>query len=130
LYYNSEGIKIWKIPYSLGGLTPRGVIENGQRRTNMYISSSDIPEVKLFNLTSGPWKRVYYRKDSGALENIELGARRYGILVSNKSYIIIDGIDVEGPGATILSSLVEPPIYISDYSDNVIVRNLRVSKGQ
>jgi hypothetical protein len=130
LYYDSEGKKIWMADYPPEGISPRGLLENGERRTNLYIDDSADPETIIEDMTSGPWKgKFYYRKDSGSPSNTEVGARQYGILIQDKSNVIVDGIDCEDPGASSSSLSQGAPIYIAGTSDNVTIKNLKLSKS-
>jgi hypothetical protein len=128
LYYDQGGKKIWTTAYSLPeDLAPRSILEDGNRRTGVYISNSSNPETVLENLTCGPWKgKLYYRKDSAAPQNTEIGSRRFGIYTNGKSNIVIDSIDVAGPSASVSSLDARSLIYTSKNSRNITVRNLEL----
>jgi len=83
---------------------------------------------------------MYYRKDSGAPTNTEIGARQSGIYIENVNNIIVDGIDVSGPGASsgfddwscvnFKTTLTQPAISILGNSRDIVIKNLMVSKAE
>jgi hypothetical protein len=72
----------------------------------------------------------FYRNDHGHPGAMEVGARRYGITIRNKQYIVIDGLDVSGPGGDRKRGGESGVALISvDNSDYVIIKNSSVSNN-
>jgi hypothetical protein len=69
----------------------------------------------------------YFRHDEGNPGTMEIGARRFGILVEGKSYITIDGIDVFGPGGNFENGSTNQPQIDIDSSTHVIIKNCTLS---
>lgn len=70
----------------------------------------------------------YLRWDAGNPGPIEIGARRHGILVRGRRDIVIEGIDLFGPGGTADRGDKKSERQIQvDASDRVIVRNCALS---
>lgn len=70
----------------------------------------------------------YYRKDSGNPGTKEVGARKYGIHISGKSYVVIDGMDVYGPGGKEETNSTRfYGINLDLSASNVTVKNNRIS---
>jgi len=70
----------------------------------------------------------FFRHDAGNPKEMEIGARKYGIYIANKKYIIIDSIDVYGPGGrSDKGSSTGFAQIVIDSSDNVIIKNNTLS---
>jgi hypothetical protein len=82
-----------------------GAEEDGKRLPRYYKYNQNVPTPDhLEDMVEGyfyaPLNRgeFFLRRDSGPPGKIEVGARKYGILVKNKKHVVIDSIDVTGPG--------------------------------
>jgi hypothetical protein len=69
----------------------------------------------------------YFRYDYGNPGSMEIGARTYGIYISDKKYVTVDSIDVEGPGGqttgeTQYNSSASKLVFVGG-CDSVIVQN-------
>lgn len=81
-----------------------------------------------FPLNSGYF---YYRSDDGDPGALEIGVRPQAILIDGKSNIIVDAIDVWGPGGIEgrQRTTGHAIIQIQGNSSNVVIRNLEISHG-
>lgn len=88
-----------------------------------------IPDGYLYcPLNSG---RCYFRNESGNPGAVEIGARMEAIRIENKHDIIIDGIDVFGPGgrSTSGSATGFTTVSIRGSSSDIAVKNMSISYG-
>ncbi|MDQ4076273.1 MAG: right-handed parallel beta-helix repeat-containing protein [Chloroflexota bacterium] len=132
LYYDDGVKKIWQGSVDLAGKRVRGLIEDGQRITYLYIPNHTAPEAHLANNTFGPSNqpgdyRFFLRKDSGPPGSTLIGVRSHAIYVAGQSYVTIDGIDGYGPGATKSSLDQSAIIYTTEGSSHITLQNLTVS---
>jgi len=108
LEVDQSPIKIWKT--GPGGLhSTWGAMRNGSR-VPCYLShatKSPSPWQPPPNLTAmsngffyAPRRTgtCYFRWDAGDPGPMEIGTRDYGIYIKGQQYVVIDGIDVHGPG--------------------------------
>lgn len=137
VYSDSANGKIWAGKIS-GVKNSWGAVKNEQRLRKYleYSSGSasygapdnigDMNDAFFYApLNSG---RFYFRFDEGHPGEMEIGSRQYGINISNKKYVVIEGIDVFGPGGGISSgsSSSSHQIYILS-SDNITLKNCTVN---
>lgn len=69
----------------------------------------------------------YYRNDAGSPGSMEVGVRDASILIENRSFVVVDGIDVYGPGGGDGSTWDSALIKIHGTSGDVIIKNLTIS---
>ena len=75
----------------------------------------------------------YYRNDSGFPGTVEIGAYDEAVHIENKSNIVINGIDIFGPGgkqarsAGAAKGLNFKSVAISNGSNNITIKNLSIS---
>jgi len=124
----SDG-KIWG-GYISGTARTFGLLKNGVRALSKPRKSTDDPltvdDGYFFSKNSEAY--FYWRQDSDKPTDLEVGARPYGIHIDSKHYIVIDGIDVYGPGGNPMANNKQHPgIMIDGTSDHIIVKNLSVS---
>lgn len=72
----------------------------------------------------------YYRNDNGYPVNLEVGVRKYGIYIKNSQHIVIDGINVYGPGGSRMrDSISGDALILVSGSRNIVINNLEVAFG-
>lgn len=130
--HNDESAKIWV------GRLPKlkntwGLVRGDARAPTLEqyskVALHTIPDGYLYcPLNSG---RCYFRNDSGNPGIVEIGARMEAIRIENKSNIVIDGIDVFGPGgrSTSGSATGFTIVSIIDSSSDIAVKNMSISYG-
>jgi hypothetical protein len=130
--------KIWigKIPEVKNSW---GAVRNGKRvfKYLEYATSTDWSAPKsiedmengFFYAPLNSW-RFYLRHDGGNPGAVEIGSREYGMKLENKKYVIIDGIDVFGPGGNAESGSASSShqIYISQ-CNFITVKNCFVNSS-
>ncbi|WP_462323586.1 right-handed parallel beta-helix repeat-containing protein [Desulfoplanes sp.] len=138
LAIDESGKKIWlgKIP---GVKNSWGAVRSGKRllkyleyKTSSAWSAPDSigsMENGFFYAPLNSWK-FYLRYDGGDPGGVEVGSRQYGIRIENKKFILIDGIDVYGPGGNAESGSASSShqIYISS-ANNITIKNSSVKSS-
>jgi len=72
----------------------------------------------------------YFRNDNGQPGDMEIGVRSHGIFIKGQKNLVIDGIDVYGPGGRAVNGGATGSAQIVvDSSENVVVKNLEISYG-
>lgn len=109
-----------------------GMMENGARVLEQG-SYSNIDPLSLNNgyfYNYGDTHYFYYRKDSGFPVNTEVGQWKHGIYISNKSYVTVQNLDINGPGGSNgPGATAYTGFYVAGSSDNVIIKDLTASNG-
>jgi hypothetical protein len=104
LYNDRNGKKVWT--GEIKGLKSCwGAMVDGKRTPRYYVYNEEwVPPEDLCQMNDGffyaPLKGgvFFMRNDEDKPRSMEVGVRKYGILVENKENVTIDGIDVTGPG--------------------------------
>ena len=127
----SEGdIKIWQGKIT-GVKNSFGAVLNGSRlpRYYKYNKKMSVPS-SLSGMNEGffysPYNsgEFFYRSDKTRPPSMEIGARKYGVFVKGQKNIVIDGIDVTGPGGREDNGPDDEFfLVVIDSSDNVTLRN-------
>jgi hypothetical protein len=109
-----------------------GLISNGSRVPYVNMNSGanplTIPNGYFYEASNS--STFYYRNDAGNPGAKEVGARKYGIYISGKSYVTIDGIDVYGVGGNqVASSSIGVGIEIDHSSHDITIQNGTISYG-
>lgn len=131
-------LKIWR--GSMAGVRNSwGAMKKGLRLPKYYeypVDGSEwsAPEQNLRAMQNGFFYAklnggvFYFRNDGGNPGPMEIGARPYGIYIDKRRFILIDGIDVMGPGGSAVkgSEIGSAQIFINA-SDHIIVRNCTLS---
>ena len=129
---SSTNQRIWvgKLP---GLRNSWGLVWNGKRmpsyQQHIRIKPEDMADRYFFSpLNSG---RFYFRNDSGNPGTVEIGARTEAIRIVDRHDIVIDGIDVFGPGGRpdAGSATGFMAVYIGGNSRNITLRNMSVTHG-
>lgn len=119
---SKDSKKIWGGTES-GVVCPGGAVDLKKNRLipGRYYYSSEEPSSDFIScgIKEGSF---YYRDDSGEPE-LEVGGRD-GIVIEEKKHVVIDGIDVVGPGQ---SDGKEGSVWIGSSSENITVKNLEIS---
>lgn len=69
----------------------------------------------------------HYRHDSGIPDNTEVGTRKYGIYITGKSYVTVNGIDVIGIGGkNETGSTTFHAVMIDASSSNITMKNMEI----
>jgi len=138
LFKDIDGKKIWKGDLQGPKNFIMGAIRNGKR----------VPRYYPYNVENNPWtlpasytdmaegcflgkrKEFFFRWDQGNPGSMEIGQRIFGIYIKEKRHVIIDGIDVYGPGRYLswkkTGGAGSRQILI-DNSHNITIRNLVLS---
>lgn len=129
---NSISAKIWV--GELPGLKNAWGMTRQRQRVPAYpqhqdVSIAEMEEGHFFApLNRG---RFYFRYDAGNPGSVEIGAVQEGILVKDRAHIVIDQIDVSGPGGrrTPGGSTGFKAVRISGTSEDITLQNMTVTQG-
>ncbi len=136
LVLNQGGAKVWK------GKIPEisnffGAVVNGSRLPHYHKYHKNIKYPSTYeDISEGyfyaPLNKgiFYYRHDSGYPGTVEVGTRPRAVTIKGKRNIVIEGIDVTGPGGSMhYGSHTETSLVVIDSSDNVVIKNCSISNG-
>lgn len=106
LYIDTDGKKIWKGEARGSKRFIMGAMRDGKRVPQYFpyeVKNSRWTEpAKYIDMANGCFlgkrKTFFFRWDQGNPGPMEIGQRVFGIHIRNKRYVIIDSIDVYGPG--------------------------------
>lgn len=126
--FTKNGSDFWSIPR--GAFVPKILIEDGVRLP----FSPEWDETYRWHRVGSASKLNRYTPPTGTVPAdhlVEIGARRTGIALFDKHYIVIDGVDVEGCEGPIAgtSPFEGAGILIATGSTNNIVRNLEATNN-
>lgn len=134
LFKETGQTKIWKGSIK-GVLNYSGAVKNGQRIPRYYKWNKHFqPPSSLEEMRNGyfyaPLNKgeFYFRNDSGKPAPIDVGTRKYGIFIYNKQHVIIDNIDISGPGGSEEQGNDKfPRLVVIDGSAKVSIQNCTLS---
>lgn len=116
-----------------GLATNFGILDDGVRMPK-HRNTVTVPVLSMTNTyTYHPTNTsyFYYRNDSGFPTNTEVGRRLYAIDINARHYIIVNNIDVEGPGGRSDSNSADDTrlIFMHGSSTNITIQNLTVTNS-
>lgn len=99
--------------------TPLGAMRGGKIVPDYHLWTMSLDDIEngYFWRANEEWN-FYFRWDEGNPGLMEIGVVDYGIFINEKSYIVIDGIDVYGPCS--LGGVRQVTVY---NSNNIIIKN-------
>lgn len=127
--------KIWT-GFITGQRQYYGGMISGSRANGYRTVDNQNPTTQADHTFNGPYNKrpfFWYRDDSGNPGELAIGCVNEGILISSKNYVIIDSIDVLGPGGSTSNTATyntDRAVRITGTSDHVTIQNLSVTQTE